>query len=580
MAIERLRWLSGALSTHARKITLVVTSLILFYLVIPPIAILLFSSLRDTEKHLPFEPTTFTIGNISQILTSPVTYELLLNSTWYAVGSTTLGLTIAATFAWFLERTNMPFRRFFFVLIFAPIAMPGFILSMAWILLANPTNGLFNVLLRDLFGMSGRGPLNIYSIPGMIFVTALRFVPTMYIMISGVFSRIDPSLEEAAGTSGARRWSTFWHISLPLLSPAILSALVFYLVFAFEVFETAAVLGLSRRIFVFSTMIYQITHPEEGIPNYGLASAYSIILLILCSVLLYLYQRYVRHAERFATVTGRGYRPRLIDLGRWKIVPAIAMSIYFLLGVALPLLILLWTSLAPEFSKFSFSTLSLFSLDAYKRMLSETDLLSATKNSLMIGMTTSVATMLLATLACWMSVRWKGRGTWVPERLAFLILGVPAVVLSVALVIFYVSLPIPIYGTIWIIVIALVTRFLPFGTRLMSAAFLQIHRELEEAAETSGARLFSILTRIVLPLLWPSFMRGLFWVFIRSLTEATVAMMLFTTNNRTIAVKIWFLWMFDGEFALVSAIAVPMVIVSGILAFFVARQVMFVGESV
>jgi len=572
--------LSKIISSHSRKILLGVITLFIIILIMPPIGVLLLSSFRSTQDRLPFEAVGFTTANYIDVFTSEVTYRLLLNTAWYAIGTVALSIGIATFFAWFLERTNIPLRRTMFILILAPMGIPTIISSMAWILLASPSNGLFNVMLRELLGLgSGPGPINIYTIPGMIVVSALSFVPVIYLMISGVFSRMDPSLEEAAKTSGAGSWATFRRISMPLLGPALFAAAIYYLVIVIETFEIPAMLGMPKRIFVFSTVIYYAIHPVSGLPNYGLGATYGVVLLAIAGVLIFFYARYVRHTERFATVTGRGYRPRLIDLGRWKFVPVFFMSLYFFFAVGMPLLILLWTSLAPPYTGVSLSALPQLNLDAYREMLRYEDLREATWNTLLIAAVTASLTMLLVTVASWFSVRGGIRGAWIPDRLAFVILGIPVIVLAMALMFIYASLPVPIYGSIWVIIIGLMTRSLPFGTRLMNAAFLQIHRELEEAAATSGAGLTPTFFRIVLPLLWPSFARGFLWAYVRAMRETTTALMLYAAGNQTVAVVLWFLWVENGDFPLASAIAVPLLMVTTTLTYFVAKQTMLTREG-
>ena len=571
----------GFISLHSRKILLGLLSIIVVCLVLPPIGMLIFSSVRSTGSLLPFEATTFTLTNYTQVFSSGLTYRLLLNTAWYALGTIIVSMAIAILFAWFLERTDIPFRRTMFVLILAPMGMPGVIKSMAWILLANPANGMFNVILRSFLGMEGPGPINIYSIGGMIVISALSIVPMIYIMISGVFARVDPSFEEAARTGGAKTWTTFRHISMPLLGPAIIAAVIYFLVRTIETFETPAMLGLPRGIFVFSTAIYYATRGSVGgLPDYGVASTYSMVLMLIAGVLIYFYSRYIRRAERFATVTGKGYRPRLIDLGRFKYLPVVLMSGYFFLAVVMPLFILLWTSLAPPFQPMSFSTLLKFNLDHYRHILVFPYVFTAIKNTLFIATTAAMISMLLVTLISWLSIRGGIRGSWIPDRIAFMIIGVPGIVIGLALIFIYASMPIPIYGTTWIIILALVTMSLPFGTRLMAAAFLQIHSELEEAAGTSGAGLRITFFRIVLPLLWPSFARGFLSMFVHSMRETTVALMLYTIGNQTIAVTLWNLWAEQAEFALASTIAVPMMLVTTGLTYFVAKQTMLTGGSV
>jgi iron(III) transport system permease protein len=564
----------GFLAYHSRKILLGVLTAVVAYLVLPPIGMLLFSSIRATKGKLPFEATAFTLSNYATVFTSAATYKLLLNTAWFVAGSVLLALAIATCFAWFLERTNIPFRRLMFVLVLAPAGMPMMITSMAWILFANPVNGLCNLLLRSLLGLKGHGPINIYSVPGMIVITALYFVPVMYIMLSGVFARLDPSLEEASQTSGAGSWVTFRRISMPLLSPAILATSIYYTVRAMEIFEVPAMLGMPKGIYLFSTMIYFSVNPVAGgiLPDYGLASTYAMVLLAAAGIFIYFYGRYTRHAERFITVTGRGYRPRLIDLGRWRLVPVLAMAVYFAFAVLMPLLLLLWTSVAPPYADLSLATVSRLNLNAYREALRHRYLLDAAKNTLIIASTLAAVAMLISTLVSWLSTRGGIRGGSIPDRIAFIVIGVPAVVLGLALIFIYTALPIPLYGTVWIIVIGLIPTCLPFGTRQMGAAMLQIHRELEEAAATSGANLWHTFSRVVLPLLWPSFSRGFLFMFVRGMRETTMALMLYTVGNQTLAVALWFLWTQDGKFALASAIAVPMMVATVLLSYLVARR--------
>ncbi len=239
-------WRQSRIGLQPRKILLIAVTVITVFLVLPPMAILLFSSVRSTESTLPFEATNYTLSNYIKVFSAHSTYQLLLNTVWYTLGTVGICLVLTTAFAWFLERTNVPFRRILFMLLLAPMGMPGVVTGMAWILLANPANGLLNVLIRTTFGIEGPGPINIYSMSGMIWVTSLRFVPMMYIMISGVFSRIDPAYEEAAWTSGSKPWTTFMHISRPMLTPALLGAVIYYVVLTMEMFEIAGMLGMPK----------------------------------------------------------------------------------------------------------------------------------------------------------------------------------------------------------------------------------------------------------------------------------------------------------------------------------------------
>lgn len=537
--------------------------LVVLYLVLTPLVALVFSSFRATGNRLPFEATEFTLANYVAVFTSPVTYRLLLNTLWYAVGSVALALVLAVGFGYLLERSDLPARRVFRMLLLSAMAVPGLVNAMAWILLANPNNGLLNLLLRPLVGSSGPGPVDVYSIPWMIAITGVFLVPSMYVMIAGTFSRMDPALEDAAAVSGAGRLQTFRRVTLPLLLPGVLAAAMYYFILVTETFDIPAILGLSQGILTFSTMIYQATHPPGGaLPDFGLASGYAMIQLVASLGLILVYGRVTRQSAQFSVITGKAYQPQVIRLGRLRPVALVAAAGYFAVTVILPFLMLVWASLLPFYAPPSAAALGRVSLDNYLKAARFPMLLDALQNTAVVALVVGVATVVLATIIAWMSVRSLFRGSALPERLTFLVVATPSIVFGLALMFLYLSVPLPIYGTVAILIIALLTRFLPFATRVMSAALLQIHRELEEAARISGADFASILRKIVVPLVSSSFLGAWLWVVIHAVRETTLMIMLFVTTNLTLGSLLWITWMHSGDIGLACAIAVPLVLVS------------------
>ena len=300
--------------SFAFGLTIVVVS----YLVLVPLILLLYASVRSTEDKLPFESTVTTLSNYTAVLTNPSTLPIFLNTFLFTAGSLAVGLPLAVLMAWLLERTAIPARRWIVTLILVPMTIPSLLSAIAWIQLLDPRIGLINVVLRSVLGLSGdTGPFDIYTLYGMCFVQGLRLVPSAYLMIAASFRAMDPSLEEQSAMAGRGVTQTTLRITLPIMRPALLAMLIYYIIVVIESFDIPGLLGFTARIRVLSTAIYWATHSEVGLPDYGLASALGVMVLALALLLMWIYQRLTAHQERFATITGKGYRPRQINLGAW-----------------------------------------------------------------------------------------------------------------------------------------------------------------------------------------------------------------------------------------------------------------------
>jgi iron(III) transport system permease protein len=388
-------------------------------------------------------------------------------------------------------------------------------------------------------------------------------------MISGAFCNFDPALEEASESSGASKLQTQRLVTLPLLRPALLGAFIYNMVDALDNFQVPAVLGLNAGIHVYSTRIYLAANPISGLPDFGLASGYAMVLFFTAIVLILFYRRITKREDSFAVVTGKAYRPRRIALGGWKHVALAGLILYLLLGAICPMLILLWASLQPFFSVPSSEGLARLTVSNYTALWEMSQFKRASVNTILISLIVPTVTMLLSTLTAWTSVRGKFSGSSVPDFLTFLNMAVPSVVFGFAIMLVYLSFPIlPIYGTVWIIVIAFATRYLAFSTRLMGGAVVQIHKELEEASEASGGSMWTTFFRITLPLILPAFLSGWLWIAVHALREATIAIMLMTPSNVVLAALIWERFTQGGEHGLVAAMSVVMIFVSMLLTFF------------
>src|ERR671922_565706 len=322
---------------------------ILLWLVLIPLGQMVVSSFRTGH---PVAPGPFTVKNYLVAYLNPLTYRMMFNTLLFAGAGTAITVSIAVLFAWLIERTDMPLRDLCWSLLLVPMAMPGLLFSIAYVFLLSPKSGIVNVFLRAVFGEFGmdlsEGPINIYSLGGMIFLDGIRGVTTVFLLIAGAFRIMDPAMEEASFAAGAKNWATLKRVTLPVLRPALLAAVLYEFASSMESFEAPLVLGLPGRVYVYSTMIYLST--RDAIPNYGLGAAFGASYFLLSLGLAYFYQRAtVRQSERFATVGGKGYRPHRIKLGRWR-YPALGLFIcYFLFAVILPLGVLVWTSLLPSY---------------------------------------------------------------------------------------------------------------------------------------------------------------------------------------------------------------------------------------
>ena len=327
---------------------------------------LLYASVKSTEDKLPFEVTGLTFANYATVLTSPATLPIFVNTFFFTAGSLAVGLPLAILMAWLLERTAIPARRWIAALILVPMTIPSLLSAIAWIQLLDPRIGLINVVLRAVLGLSGdTGPFDIYTLSGMCFVQGLRLVPSAYLMIAASFRAMDPSLEEQSAMAGRGVAQTTLRITLPIMRPALLAMFIYYIIVVIESFDIPGLLGFTARIRVLSTAIYWATHSEVGLPDYGLASALGALILAVALLLMWFYQRLTKHQERFTTITGKGYRPRQINLGAWTVPATTLCVVYLAIAVVLPFLMLIWTSVQPFYAVPSADSLARITFEGY-----------------------------------------------------------------------------------------------------------------------------------------------------------------------------------------------------------------------
>lgn len=538
-----------------------ITALLLFLILVPIVRLLV----NSFQLGHPAFPQGWTLSNYTNAFASPLFVQALVTTLWVSTVSTFITVAIAVVFAWLIERTDMPGRNLAWALILIPMAMPGMLFALAWTLLLSPKSGALNVLLRDLLAFAGvtldSGPFNIYSVSGIIFLDGLRGVTTVFLLVVGAFRMMDPSLEEAARVCKAGAVATFFRVTLPALTPAILAATMYAFISSMESFEAALAVGLPAKIYMLSTLIYFTSRLQAPI-DYGLSAVYGVSFMVLMIALLVLYRRAVRHAERFSTITGKGFRPRVVSIGKWRYAALAAFIAYFTFAVLAPLAILVWCSLLPSYRVPSASALALVSLANYEEIFETPRVLSAIWNTLVLMMLTASGTMLMALVVSWVIVRSTFKARGLLDGLVFLPHAIPGIVVALALGMAYLSPPLRstgLYGTLLLVVMALVVSYISFGTRLMNSAIVQIHKELEQAAYVSGATRFSTLFSITLPLLLPAFAAGWIWVAVHALRAFSIPLMLGTRGTEVYSVVLWGYWD-DGGAPLASALGVLLIL--------------------
>jgi iron(III) transport system permease protein len=554
----------------AKAVLSVVTILVLLYLVLGPLLMLLLTAFQDTSNGVVIRPPIpWTGENFVHVFGHASTYSVLWTTLLFSAGSLLFAFILSFIFAWLIERTDMPARTASYVFLVAPQGIPAVVSAIAWSLLLNPTNGLVNVTIRQIFGMNpnGTGPFNSYTLPWMILIEGMSLVPLTFLLITASLRGMNASLEDAARTSGASFGTVVRRVTLPLLRPAIIGALIYEFVTVVEAVDVPLVLGLPGHVKVLSTEVYYSSHPPSGLPDYGASSTYGMFLFALAIIPLLFYNKMLGNSGSYVTVTGKSFRPKIQKLGKWKPWAVAFVWLYVLISFVLPLAMLIWASFEPYITNINHAAIKRLTTKSYHSTLSSSEFITALKNTLILGVVTGVGAMVLAMLLSWIIVRSRSRFRWMADVLAFLPHAIPGVVIGLATLLIYLLLPIPVYGTIWIIVIAMGTQYVSLGSRLTTGGIAQIQRSLEEAAEASGATARYVWQKVLLPLLRPVFINGFLLVFLASIQNLTLPLMLYSGNNFVLSSLIWNRWNYGDATgtAVLSVVTTAITVVAALL---------------
>lgn len=502
-----------------------------------------------------FDANGFSLGGFERAYGDGRIGGLVANSLWFAVGAAVLALVVGTALAYLNVRTDVPFKALFFAASIIPLIIPGILYTISWILLASPDIGLLNKALEPIFGDTI--VLDVFTVWGMIWVEGLHLSPIVFLLMVAAFRSMDPSLEESALMSGASRWQVFRKITVPLTRPAIVAAVLIMTVRSLESFEVPALLGLQNGIYVFTSRIYFVLRSYP--PDLGAAGALAVGLLVLAMIGVAISNFVGRSGKNFQTVTGKGFRPRPMELGKWRPVVGVVILAYFFFTVVGPLLVLLYTSLLKFYQPPSMAALKSITLDNYRELTELSQATTALKNSLILGLGSATVVMAGMAIAAWIVVRSRIPGRQVVDQLAFVPLVIPGLVLGLALSFVYLRSPIPIYGTLIILLIAYCTRYMPYGMRYAVTSMQQISAELEESAQVSGASWWQTFRRVLLPLLSPGLVAGWIYILVVSFRELSSSILLYSPGNEVLSILIFEQYE-NGQFTVLSALGVVMVL--------------------
>jgi iron(III) transport system permease protein len=532
--------LGVARSLRVEHVIMACATVALVVLVLLPLFFLLWGSVTADGR--------FTLGHFSEALGNRLYVQALRNSLVLGLWTAVLSVAIGLPLAWAVSRTNTPGKRFVHLTAVVSYLTPPYLTAIAFVNLFSPNAGLVNRFVRDVLGAPAL-TFNVFSMPGLIFVTVLHTFPFVYLLAAAALESVDASMEESAQILGAGRWRTAAAVTVPLVAPAIVSGALIAFVNAIALFGSQAIIGLPGRIFTLPTRIYALfDYP----PQYGLASAMSLVFVAVTVVALHLQRGYLARRS-YVTLAGKGSRPVLVELGptRWAVFAFCAAV--FAVAVLAPYVTLLAVSLSRSWGLQFWQNLT---LQHYRFVLFEYDVTRrAIGNSLLLAASTATLAVLLGSLIGWLDLRTSLRGRRLLDYAAVIPLGLPGIVVAVSLIQFWLRMPLPIYGTLVIILLAYTGRYVPLGVRAANAAFRQIDPSLEETARVTGAGWWRTFRSVTLPLARPGLFAGWLLVFIPAIQELSASILLFSSGSITLAVAVYNLYE-TGALEPVAALAI------------------------
>lgn len=498
------------------------------FLVLTPLGLMIFNSFQIAR---PGQPVVYGLDGWVKAFTTPGILGAMGNTFTLAITRQVIALVIGAFFAWLIARSDIPMKgllEFFFWLSFFLPALPQ---TMGWILLLDPKYGLLNQGLMAV-GLFNQAPFNIYSFWGIVWAHLGGTVSVKVMLLTPAFRNLDAALEESSRISGASTLDTFFRIVVPVMMPAILVTTILGIIRSLEAFEIELLLGTPIGLQVYSTKIHELVTWEP--PQFSPAMALSTVFLGILLLMVALQRRYIAKRS-YTTVTGRGFSIRPTHLGPWR-YPAFAVILLFALVItAVPTVLLVAGTFMKLFGFFNIP--APWTFDNWRATLNDPVLLRSLRNTVAIGIGSGLFGVIFYSVIAYVIVKTRYRGTWLLDFLSWLPWSIPGILLSVALLWTFLQTKIflPLYGTIYLLMVAMVIKSMPFGTQLIKSVLLQLDNDLEEASKVCGGAWLDTFRRVILPLTAPALITVGLVGFISAARDISTVVLLGTGKSRTLS---------------------------------------------
>lgn len=492
-----------------------------------------------------FPEGSFTFEVFQRLYTYQMNLGALKNTLIAATVTMVLGTLIAFPLAWLVGRTNLFGKKFFRSLFVLTYMVPPYVGAMAWLRLLNPNVGTMNQFFRLIFGLGDTpGPLNIYTLGGLIWVLTTFYYPYAFITISRAMEKMDPSLEEASRISGASPLLTVFRVTLPMMTPSLIAGALLVFVAAMSCYGIPSIIGAPGKVHTVTTRI--IEYNGLGAQGISDATGLAVFLMALAILILYL-SDFVVARKQYITVSGKSTRPNIVDLGKWRVPLTVLVSLFATIVVLIPFATILTTSFKIDVGKSLFDPEN-FTLTQWQTIFSRSETMSCLKNSLIFGVVTATVGIVVACTMSYLLQRTKIRGRKLPDFLITLGSGTPSVVIALGLIMTMKGdFGVNIYNTAYIMIVAYLIKYLMMGMRTVVSAMSQIHVSLEECSQISGASWTRTMLKITGPLIFPSIAAGWFLIFIPSFYELSMTTLLYSNSTKTIGFQLYEYWTFTSQ---------------------------------